>query len=179
MTSVKGNSGVCCSVSKHDYFLSFLCSYYDLAQKDHVTNEEVHGKIKQAIWPHEDLLTIVKRCKLKWYGYVSRSSGLAKTILQSTGKGGRRQGWQKNRWKDNIMEWTRPEFAKSQRAMENREKWRKLVVKWLRDRWKWRRRKWQIPTALHIVLYYLSSHTRPPPHPSLGPLIPTPIQCDP
>ena len=27
------------------------------------------------------------------------------------------------------MEWTGLEFAKSQRAVENREKWRKLVVK--------------------------------------------------
>ena len=28
---------------------------------DHVTNEEVRAKIQQAIGPHEDLLTIVKR----------------------------------------------------------------------------------------------------------------------
>ena len=45
--------------------------------KDHVTNEEVRAKIQQAIGPHEDLLAIVKRRKLKWYGHVSRSSGLA------------------------------------------------------------------------------------------------------
>ena len=32
-------------------------------------------------------LTIVKRRKLQWYGHVSRSSGLAKTILQGTVKG--------------------------------------------------------------------------------------------
>ena len=55
--------------------------------------------------------------------------GLAKTILQGTVKGGRRQGRQKKRWEDNIREWTGLEFAKSQRAVENREKWRKLVVK--------------------------------------------------
>ena len=30
---------------------------------------------------------------------------------------------------DNIREWTGLEFAKSQRAVENREKLRKLVVK--------------------------------------------------
>ena len=30
---------------------------------------------------------------------------------------------------DNVREWTGLEFAKSQRAVENREKWRKLVVK--------------------------------------------------
>ena len=30
---------------------------------------------------------------------------------------------------DNIRDWTGLEFAKSQRAVENMEKWRKLVVK--------------------------------------------------
>ena len=42
--------------------------------KDHVINEEVRAKIQQAILPHEDPLTIVKRRKLKWYGYISLSS---------------------------------------------------------------------------------------------------------
>ena len=82
--------------------------------KDHVTNKEVCAKIQQAIGPHEDLLMIVKRCKPQWYGHVSCSSGLAKTILQGTVKGGRRQGIQRKRWEDNIREWTCLEFAKSQ-----------------------------------------------------------------
>ena len=43
-------------------------------------------------------------------------------------KGGRRQGRQRKRWVDNIREWTGLEFAKSQMAVENREKRRKLVV---------------------------------------------------
>ena len=96
--------------------------------KDHVTNEEVRAKVRQAIGPHEDLLIIVKRRKLQRYGHVSRSSGLAKTILQGTVKGGRRQGRQRKRWEDNNREWTGLEFGKSQRAVENREKWRKLVA---------------------------------------------------
>ena len=99
-----------------------------LSYKDHVTNEEVRAKIQQAIEPHEDLI-IVKRRKLKWYGYVSRSSGLAKTILQGSAKRGRRQGRQKKRREDNIREWTGLEFAKSLRAVGNRENWRALVVK--------------------------------------------------
>ena len=74
--------------------------------KDHVTNEEVRAKIQQAIRPHEDLRTIVKRRKLRWFGHVSRSSGLAKAILQGTAKGGRRQGRLGKRRKDNIEEWT-------------------------------------------------------------------------
>ena len=61
-----------------------------ISYKDHVTKEEVRAKIQQAIGPREDLLTIVKRRKLQWYGHVSRSSGLAETILQGTVKGGRR-----------------------------------------------------------------------------------------
>ena len=68
-----------------------------ISHKDHVTNEEVRAKIQQAIGPHEDLLTIVKRRKLQWYVHVSRSSGLAITILQGTVKGGRRQGRQGKR----------------------------------------------------------------------------------
>ena len=100
-----------------------------ISYKDHVTNEEVRANIQQAIGPHEDLLTTVKRRKLQWYGHVSRSSGLAKTILQCTVKGGRRQGRQKVRWEDNIRKWAGLEFAKSQRTVEDRGKWRKLGVK--------------------------------------------------
>ena len=104
------------------------CKILHISYKDHVTNEEVRSKIQLASGPHEDLLTIVKRRKLQWYDHVSRSSGLAKTILQGTVKGGRRQGGQRKRWED-IREWTGLEFGKSQRAVENREKWRNLVVK--------------------------------------------------
>ena len=100
-----------------------------ISYKDHVTNEEVRAKIQQAIGPLEDLLTFVKRRKLQWYGHVSRSSGLAKTILQGTVEGGRRQGRQRKRWENNIREWTGLEFAKFQRAKENRGKLRKLVAK--------------------------------------------------
>ena len=57
------------------------------------------------------------------------SSHLVKTILQGTVKGGKRQGRQKKRWEDNLREWTGLEFTKSHRAVEDREKWRKLFVK--------------------------------------------------
>ena len=49
--------------------------------------------------------------------------------LASHSERGRRQGRQRKRWEDNIREWTGFEFGKSQRAVENREKWRKLVAK--------------------------------------------------
>ena len=84
-----------------------------ISYKDRVTNQEVRAKTQKAIGPHEDLLTSVKRRKLQWYGHVSRSSGLAKTILQGTVKGGRRQDRQRKRWEDNIREWTGLEFGRS------------------------------------------------------------------
>ena len=70
----------------------------------------------------------VKRRKLKWYGHVTRSSGLAKTILQGTVQGGRRRGRQRKRWEDNIKEWTGLEWNILPRKAENREEWRKLAV---------------------------------------------------
>ena len=91
--------------------------------------KEVRAKIQQAIGPHEDLLTIVKRCKTAVYGHVFRSTGLAKIILQMTVKGERRQGRQRKRWEDEIREWTGLELAKSQRTVENRENCKKLVAK--------------------------------------------------
>ena len=98
-----------------------------VSYKDHVTNEEVRAKIQQAIRSHEDLLTIVKRRKLQWYGHVSRPSGLAKTVSRHSERGKKTR--QRRRWEDNLREWTVLKFGKSRRAVENREKWRKLVAK--------------------------------------------------
>ena len=108
--------------------MRYYCKILRISYKDHVTNKAVCAKIQQAIRPHEDHLTIVKRQKLNWHGHVSHSSGLAKTILQGTLKGGKRLSRQK-RLEDSIWEWTGLEFTKSQRAVENRRK--KNGVKWL------------------------------------------------
>ena len=110
---------------------------FDISYKDHVTNKEVCGKIQQAIGPHEDL-TIVKGHKLQWYGRVSCSSSLAKTILQGTGKGEEDKA---DRGRDGK---TTSGSRQAWRAVENWENWRKLVAKssvvpqrlsQLRDRW--------------------------------------------
>ena len=105
------------------------CKILRISYKDRVANEEDHAKIQQTIEPHEDLLTIEKRRKVEWYGHVSRSSGVAKTILQGTVKGGRRQGRHEEVGKTtpgNGQVWS---FSKSQKGVDNRKKWKKLVVK--------------------------------------------------
>ena len=86
-----------------------------------MTNEEVRIRIQNATGVHDDLLTIVKKRKLRWYGHISRSSGMAKTILQGTVQVARRRGRQKKRWEDNIKEWTGLGFGVSPRATEDRE----------------------------------------------------------
>ena len=55
-------------------------------------------------------------------------SELSLTLPQALESPKRRQGGQRKRWEDNIRKWTGPDFGKSQRAVENREKWRKLVA---------------------------------------------------
>ena len=54
--------------------------------------------------------------------HLARHSERGKKTRQTDGR-------QRKRWEDSIREWTGLEFAKSQRAVENREKWRKLVAK--------------------------------------------------
>ena len=52
-----------------------------------------------------------KETQTEWYGHVSRTSGLAKTILQGTVKGGRRQGRERKSWKTtsgNGQAWSSP-----------------------------------------------------------------------
>ena len=90
--------------------------FLNISYKDHVMNEEVW--IQNATGVHDDLL--VKKRKLRWYGHISKTSGMAKTILQGTVLGARRRGRQKKRWEDNIKEWTGMGFGDSLRAAEDR-----------------------------------------------------------
>ena len=100
-----------------------------ISYRDHVTNEKVRNRIRQAIGPYEDLLTTVKKRKLRWYGHKTRSTGLAKMILQGTVQGGRRRGRQKKRWEDNITEWTGLKLGEALRKAEDREEWRTVVAR--------------------------------------------------
>ena len=115
----------------------------NISYKDHVTNEEVGNRVQNAIGVHDDLLTMVKKRKLRWYmyGHISRSSGMAKTILQGTVNGARRRGRQK-KWGYIIKEWTEIGFGDSLRAAEYREGGKGIVATssvvprpppWLRD----------------------------------------------
>ena len=53
-----------------------------ISYTDHVTNEEIRKTIAQHVGHCEHLLTAVKKRTLRWYGHVTRSSGLSKTIFR-------------------------------------------------------------------------------------------------
>ena len=82
--------------------------------------------LSRLVWTRSE---IVKRHKLKWYGHVTKSSGLTTTILQGTVHGGRRRDRQRKRWEDNIREWTGLEWNILLRKAENRDEWRRAGCK--------------------------------------------------
>ena len=99
----------------------------NISYEDHIMNEEVKNRIEEAGDPYEDLLAAVKRCKLRWFGLITRGERLAKTVLKGTVRGGRKRERQKKRWKDNFTEWTDLKLNAAVRLVEDRGKWRDLV----------------------------------------------------
>ena len=96
--------------------MRFCRRLLNISYKDHVENMT------------NSFLTLIKKWKLRWFGHLSRSSGLAKTILHGTVNGKRREDRQKKKRVDTIKEWTGIDFAISTRAAENRTRWK--GVRW-------------------------------------------------
>ena len=105
-----------------------LVSYLlGITYKDRTSNEKVKRQIHNEIGPSTELITIVRKRKLMWYDHVTRSSGLAKTILQGTVPGGRRRG--RERWENNIAEWTNLKMHETIRVAQNREERIRVVTR--------------------------------------------------
>ena len=82
----------------------------NISYKDHTSNE-VCRKIQAGIGEYNELLTLVKK-QWKWFGHISRSSGLAKMILQSTVKVKKKKRYTEEEMGKTILksgqEWTLP-----------------------------------------------------------------------
>jgi hypothetical protein len=74
----------------------------------------------------EQLLSVVKRRKLAWYGHVTRYDSLSKTILQGIVNGCHRRAGQRKIWIYNIKEWTGLSVSTLLRVAERRDQWRTL-----------------------------------------------------
>ena len=100
---------------------------FGISYRDRITNEDVRNPVRAAIGPHDDLLSIVKTRKLRWYGHVTRTTELASTIMQGTVHAGGDEADQKKCWHSNIKEWTELPLAKTLRLAEDRGGWRKII----------------------------------------------------
>ena len=105
-----------------------FCKILHISYKDHITNEEVHSRIEASISSFEEPLTMVKKCKLKWYGHICFSTGFTKTNLQDTVMERRRRGSQCKRWEDNVKEWIDLSFGRSQKAVMDIVTWWEIVT---------------------------------------------------
>ena len=91
-----------------------FCKFLGILYRDRVTNEEVRNRIRQASVPYEDLLTTVKKCKLKWYGHISRSQGLCQAVLRGTqyrageGAAGRKRDGRTTSQNGQALNWATP-----------------------------------------------------------------------
>ena len=130
-----------------------------------MTNEEVRNRIQNAeLWSTCTWWSpyMVKKRKLRWYGHITRSAGMAKTILQGTVQGSRR-GRQKKRWEDTINEWTDMEFGDSLRVPcvvprrpPSLRDWDEMSL--CPELWSFRLRMKGIIYLLNVYLYMFSSY---------------------
>ena len=86
--------------------MRFYRKTFGISFRDRITNEDDRNRVRVAIGPHDDLLSIVKTRKLRWCGHVTRATGLGKTVTQDTVPGERRRDRPKKCWHDNIKEGT-------------------------------------------------------------------------
>ena len=96
---------------------------------NHATTEEICAKIHQSIGPHENLLPIEKRRKLKSYGHVFRLSVLAKTILRGTVEKGQKTRQTEKEVGRQLQGMDRPGVRHVPEGNGKQRNWRKLVVK--------------------------------------------------
>ena len=100
-----------------------------ISYRDRVTNEEMKNSIRHAIGSYKDLITFLRKRKLRWYGHITRSTRLAKMIPQGTVQGRRWKGRQKKRWEDNISEWKVKSWEKCFEMLKTERNGKKVVAR--------------------------------------------------
>ena len=94
-----------------------------MSYRDHITNDAVRDRIRQASGHYDDILTSVKERKLRWFGHVSRSAGLVMTILQGTVQGGEEGADKRSVGRIiSLLKWTGLKFYNTLREAENKIK---------------------------------------------------------
>ena len=110
---------------EHTCYRRLLCISYT----EHRTNEFVRQQVTNDDDRQEPLIATVKRRTLTWYDHTSHHDSLAKIILKGTVEGKQRRGRPMKSRLDNIKEGTKQPTARLLRMVEDRQRWRIMVVK--------------------------------------------------
>lgn len=99
--------------------------------KEKRTNES----ILQELGVERQLLSLVAKAKIGYYGHIARGSGSPLALLTIEGKveGKRRRGRQRKQWFDNIKEWTNLEINRAKRLAQDRTTWKSATAVWCRE----------------------------------------------
>ena len=92
--------------------------------KDKKTNVEVLEKVGLK---NKEMLNIIKRRKLTYYGHISRHDSMQKDILEGKIEGTRGRGRPRKSWIGNIKETTRMTMQECGKRAKDRDKWRSMA----------------------------------------------------
>ena len=101
-----------------------------ISWKEKKTNKEVCEIMKYK----PALLNIIKSRKLTYFGHTKRHNNICKEILEGRIEGTRARGRQRALWTDNIREWTSLPLSEATRKATNRDAWRVIARRPLRQR---------------------------------------------
>ncbi len=88
------------------------------------TNEAVLNRLQVK----RELLSVIRRRKLSYFGHISRHESLQKATLEGMVEGNRTRGRPRIRWTDNITEWTGMGIVECKRAAQDRGRWRAIAL---------------------------------------------------
>ena len=96
---------------------------------EHKTNEEVKNHIELEVGKIVNLLEVVRKMKLQWFGHVVRQSGdsLAKTIFEGMVDGKKSRGRPEKSWMNNIIEWRGMTVMELATMARDRDAWKSVV----------------------------------------------------
>ena len=102
-----------------------------ISWKEHCTNIS----ILEEIGLERELMGMVARMKLQYFGHVTRGSAenLALTVLEGSVDGLRHQGRPKRQWMDDTEEWSGCSYIQLKEMSQDREQCRRKTIEWSSD----------------------------------------------